>query len=275
MPVADLSGTQIYYEVSGPEAGLPLLLIHGLGAQLVMWAPGLISQLEQAGFRVIQFDNRDVGLSATVAGDYELSDMAADARDLVNHLGLGRVHVVGQSMGGMIAQIVSISHPEVVFSLTSVYSAPSLRYLVTDSDVREQRGLRPAASYEEAVEQFIAREKISGLDGLDDVAIQAYAEKVVSRDYKREASHHGRTAHMRATMSAPDRMEALRHLAIPAAVIHGRGDPLISFEGGIATASAIPGAELHIFAGMKHQLRADLWPDYVRIIQRTAQRAHV
>jgi pimeloyl-ACP methyl ester carboxylesterase len=193
----------------------------------------------------------------------------------VNHLGLGPVHVVGQSMGGMIAQLVSISHPEVTLSLTSVYSAPSRSYLVMDGSIREQRDQGPAASFEEAVEQFMVREKISGLDGFDDAGIRAYAEKVISRDYKREAAHHGRTAHMRATMKAPDRTEGLRQLAIPAAVIHGRSDPLISFAGGVATASAIPDAELHVFAGMKHQLRADLWPDYVRIIQRTAQRAQV
>jgi len=273
VPVADLPGTQIYYEVSGPEAGPPLLLIHGLGAQIAMWDPGLIALVEQAGFRVIQFDNRDVGLSATVEGDYELSDMAADARDLVDHLGLDRVHVAGQSMGGMIAQQVAISYPETVLSLTSIYSAPSRAYITADPEAREKRQQGPAASYDEAVEQFIDRETVSGLDGIDDAAIRAYAEKVISRDYKREASHHGRTAHTRATMGAPDRTEGLTKLAIPAAVIHGRADPLVSFEGGIATARAIPDADLHIFAGMKHQLRRDLWPDYIRIITRTAQRA--
>lgn len=273
MPFAELPRTQLYYEVSGPDAGPPLLLIHGLGAQMVMWDPALIGMFEQAGFRVIKFDNRDVGLSGTVAGEYQLTDMADDARDLVAFLGLDRVHVVGQSMGGMIAQQVAISYPAMVLSLTSIYSAPSRDFLVNDPQVMERRRLDPASSWEEAVQQFIVREHESGFDGVDEAWIRGYAEGVISRDYEREASHHGRIAHSRATMGAPDRTAALAKLEMPVAVIHGREDPLISFEGGIATARAVPGAELHVFAGMRHQLRPDLWPDYVRIVQRTADRA--
>jgi pimeloyl-ACP methyl ester carboxylesterase len=137
----------------------------------------------------------------------------------------------------------------------------------------QDRQQGPARSWEEAVQQFISRERISGFDGLDEPWIRSYAEKVISRDYEREASHHGRLIQMRATMGAPDRTADLAQLDMPVAVIHGRNDPLISFEGGIATARAVPGAELHVFADMRHQLRPDLWPDYVRIVQRNAARA--
>jgi pimeloyl-ACP methyl ester carboxylesterase len=240
VPYADLSKARIYYEVSGPADGLPLLLIHGLGASIAMWDPGLIAAFEQARFRVIQFDNRDVGWSSTSPAPFELADMAQDARELVKHVGLDRVHVAGQSMGGMIAQQFAISYPEVTLSLTSIYSAPGRDHIVSDPELAaEHRQQGAASSREEAVQQFIARETISGLEGLDEAWIRAYAEQ----------------------------------LDVPAAVIHGRNDPLISFAGGIATARAIPGAELHIFANMRHQLRRDLWPDFVRIIQRTALRA--
>ena len=273
MPYADLATATLYYEVSGPEDGPPLLLIHGLGAQIVMWDPRLVALFEQAGFRVITFDNRDVGLSSTSSADFGLSDMADDARDLVKHLGLDQVHVAGQSLGGMIAQLVAISYPEIVLSMTSIYSAPSRDFIVNDADAMQDRQMEPAVSWEEAVQQFIARERVSGFDGLDESWIRRYAEKVISRDYEREASHHGRLIQMRATMGAPDRTADLAKLDMPVAVIHGRNDPLISFAGGVATAQAVPDAELHVFAGMRHQLRPDLWPDYVRIVQRNAARA--
>jgi pimeloyl-ACP methyl ester carboxylesterase len=274
VPYADLSKARIYYEVSGPADGLPLLLIHGLGASIAMWDPGLIAAFEQARFRVIQFDNRDVGWSSTSPAPFELADMAQDARELVKHVGLDRVHVAGQSMGGMIAQQFAISYPEVTLSLTSIYSAPGRDHIVSDPELAaEHRQQGAASSREEAVQQFIARETISGLEGLDEAWIRAYAERVIDRDYEREASHHGRTIQMQSIMNAPDRTADLEKLDVPAAVIHGRNDPLISFAGGIATARAIPGAELHIFANMRHQLRRDLWPDFVRIIQRTALRA--
>jgi pimeloyl-ACP methyl ester carboxylesterase len=273
MPYADLTSARIYYEVSGPQDGLPLLLIHGLGAQMAMWDPDLIAAFEQGGFRVIQFDNRDVGLSSTSPGPFALTDMAQDAHELVMHVGLDRVHVAGQSMGGMIAQQFAISYPEATLSMTSIYSAPNRDFIVNDPELAARRQHGPASSREEAILQFIERETISGQDGFDDAWIRAYAERVIDRDYEREASHHGSIIQMQSINSAPDRTADLGKLEMPVAVIHGREDPLISFEGGIATARAIPDAELHVFAGMKHQLRPDLWPDYIRIIQRTAQRA--
>jgi pimeloyl-ACP methyl ester carboxylesterase len=273
MPYADLASARLYYEVSGPDDGLPLLLIHGLGAQLAMWDPRLVALFEQAGFRVVKYDHRDVGLSSTSPADFQLSDLAQDARDLAKQVGLDQAHIVGQSMGGMVAQQVAISYPEMVLSLTSIYSAPNRDFIVGDPEVMRQRQQGPAGSWEEAVQQFIVRERISGFDAVDEAWIRSYAEEVISRDYEREAAHHGRTVHSRALWNAPDRTPELAKLEIPAAVIHGRKDPLVSFEGGIATARAIPGADLHVFADMRHQLRPDLWPDYVRIVQRTAARA--
>lgn len=262
---------ELYYEVSGPEDGEPLMLVHGLGAQMIAWYPGFVEMLEGAGFRVIRFDNRDVGLSSKLdhAPDYSLLDMAADVTHLMDHLGLSSAHIAGQSMGGMIAQQVALSFPARVRSLNIIYSAPDATFRLHDPAIEAVRSRRPSEDRDDRVRHYIEQERISGLEGFDEAWIQAFAESVIDRSYCPE----GQARQSAAIAKASPRLEDLRKLSMPVAVLHGRSDPLLSFEGSIAMARFIDEAELCIFAGMKHQLPPRLWPDFTAIISRTAIRA--
>ena len=149
MPHADLGPVQLYYEITGPADGEPLVLIHGLGAQLIAWHPGLVSLIEEAGFRVIRFDNRDVGFSEHYPGkSYGISDMADDVHELIDHLGVAPVHVVGQSMGGMIRQELALRHPCDVASVTLLYTTASSRHVTLDES---RQAPQRAATWEEAI----------------------------------------------------------------------------------------------------------------------------
>jgi pimeloyl-ACP methyl ester carboxylesterase len=272
MPYADLGDLQLWYELSGPENGEPLLLLHGLGAQLIAWYPGFCQALEDQGFRVVRLDNRDVGLSSKMDQSlvYGLEDMADDAVGLLDALALPSAHVVGQSMGGMIAQLIAISYPERIRSLCTIYSAPSPTYLIEDdAEVRAVLDQPPASDRESAIRQWIQSERLSGLDGLDESWVEELAAAVYDRNYCPEGLQ--RQAH--ALRSCPDLTEGLRQVTVPTAVIHGREDRMISFHGGIATAVAVLGAELHVYAGMGHQVKPQLWGDYARVIARNALRA--
>jgi pimeloyl-ACP methyl ester carboxylesterase len=271
MPTASLGSVDIYFESQGPEAGQPLVLIPGLGSQLIAWYDPFCALLVDAGFRVIRFDNRDSGLSGRAQSGYTTSDMAGDVANLIHHLGYGAAHVVGQSMGGVIAQQLAVSHPEVVRSLCIFYSAPHIpSFRVVDAEAQKVRGAAPAASREEAIAQWIERERISGLDGFDEAWIARFARTFVERAYSPE----GQLRQESATLNNPDLGERLRELRQPTVVIHGREDRLVSWKGGVAIADAVRGSELHVFAGMGHQVRPDLWADYAELIQRNATRAN-
>lgn len=272
MPHANLNGIQLCFELSGPEDGEPLLLIHGLGAQLIAWYPGFCRALEGQGFRVIRFDNRDVGLSSKLDDQpvYSLEDMACDVVGLLDTLALPSVHVVGQSMGGLIAQLLALLQPERVRSLCTVYSAPSPAHLVDDDpEVRAVLDQPRATDRQSAIRQWIRNERLSRLDGLDEDWIEEFASAIYDRNYCPD----GLERQARALRSCPDLSEHLFQVKVPTAVIHGRDDRLISFRGGIATALAVPGAELHLYADMGHQLKPDLWTDYVQVITRNAIRS--
>lgn len=273
MPYADLPNATIYYELSGDPSGEPLVMIHGLGAQLIAWNAGLVALIEAAGFRVIRFDNRDVGLSSKFDGaadrGYQLSDMSDDVASLLDHLGLERAHVIGQSMGGMIAQQFAIDHPDRVSSLCVVYSVPGPGYFTDDEEVWSVRNEPMPEDREGRIAQFVRRERLSGLQGFDDEWIAEFAARVIDRD----GDSSGADRQAAAMDGAPDRTGLLRRITVPTAVIHGRDDRLISFEGGIAVARAIPGAELHVFPDMGHETRPTYWPDFVRILERNVLRS--
>lgn len=275
MPHADLANVRLYYDLSGPADGEPLVLIQGLGAQSITWPPGFVALLQAERFRVILFDNRDVGLSTwfddASEQPYVLADMSDDVAHLLDHLGIRKAHVVGQSMGGMIAQQFAIDHQDRTLSLISIYSAPvaAPEFLVQAAAVSAARNSPWPADREGAIQRYIAQEMISGLEEYDDEWIRAYAERVIDRAYNPP----GQERQMAALRGAPDRRPGLAAVTVPAAVIHGRNDPLVSFRGGIATAVALPNAELHVFTEMAHQVKPSYWPDYVRIIARTAARA--
>lgn len=270
MPHATANGISLYYEAHGEPSAPTMVLIAGQGAQLISWPPRLRELLVNRGFRVLQFDNRDVGLSTKCdrKAPYALSDMADDLAGLLDTLRIDAAHIVGQSMGGMIAQELTIRHPERVLSLCSIYAAPSPAFITTHPDVWDVREREPAREREEAIRDYIERERACGLAEYSEEWIRANAEETIDRCYYPE----GAQRQMDAVRRSTDRTEALRAVTVPTAVIHGLEDLLIDFSGGIATAAAVPGAELHLYADMGHQLVPSLWEDYARVISRTAAR---
>jgi pimeloyl-ACP methyl ester carboxylesterase len=269
VPDARSGDLHIYYETEGDPAGAPLLLVVGLGAQLTWWPPGLKSALADRGFFVICFDNRDAGLSTwlddlgvvdllavlggTVPPPYLLADMAADAVAVLDALAVPSAHVLGASMGGMIAQALAIGHPDRVRSLTSAMSSTG------DPGVGQQRpditemllSPRPpdkAASVAQSV--ALARAMSSPGYGFDEARTRAR----MSAEYDRGNHPEGAGRQIAAILMSGDRTAALGTLPMPVLVIHGEADPMIDVSGGRATAAAIPGARLWVVPGMAHDM---------------------
>ena len=292
MARAKANGIEIEYERAGDPAATPLLLIMGLGGQLVMWDDGFVDALVERGHHVIRFDNRDVGLStkfdgvpvpspaelmATSGGErpvvpYTLSDMADDAASLLDALGLGSAHVVGASMGGMIAQQLAISHPARVRSLVSIMSStgrPGMRRAAPEA---MQRLMTPAPTDREGyLDSAVESQKIMGGSGfpLD----EKRARERAARAYDRCFYPQGTQRQMLAIMASGSRHEKLAAVKAPTLVIHGKEDPLVPVEGGIDTHESIPGSELLLIVGMGHALPVGAWPVIVDAISEHVARA--
>ena len=289
MATAPANGISIEYDTFGNASDPALLLVMGLGAQMTMWDPAFCSALADRGFYVIRFDNRDVGLSSKIedgpapdlakafAGDfssasYTLWDMADDAAGLLDHLGIGKAHIVGASMGGMIVQAIAIRHPERVLSMTSIMSTTG-NPNVGQATPAAMGALMsaPATNREEAIERGKESWKIIGSPGYP-----ADPEKVaanIARDYDRCFYPVGISRQLLAIMATGDRTEALQKLSVPTLVIHGEDDPLVTVSGGKATADAIPGAKLVTFPGMGHDFPAELHDAWIDAIVENAGRA--
>ena len=285
---ADIGPVELAYETIGDQSGEPLLLVMGLGMQLIHWDRELCELFAERGFRVIRFDNRDAGLSTKIdapvpnvmrlmAGlparvPYLLGDMASDAFGLLDHLGIERAHVVGTSMGGMIAQTMAIERPERVLSLGSMLSTTGDRRVGTPKlRVWSILTRRAPSDRTEYIRYF---ERVFKLIGSP--AYPGDAERVrelAGATYDR--CHHpaGTARQLAAILASGSRTAGLRRLDVPAVVIHGRSDPLVPVRGGIATAKAIPGAELVTIRGMGHDMPRELWPTFVDAIARNADRA--
>jgi len=282
-----VNGIDLCYETIGDPAGPPLLLVMGLGAQLVWWDDGLCAELAGRGFHVIRYDNRDIGRSSYLHGKvgiaeaylrrlspYTLDDLADDAVALVERLGTGPVHVAGASMGGMIGQLLAIRRPDLVRSLTSIMSTTGSRRVGWP----RRRGLtailtKPAKSREEYAEALVRTFRMIGSPGLpfDADRFRARAEQCWDRGYNPA----GTARQLTAVLAAPDRTPLLRRLRLPVAVLHGAADPLVDVSGGRATARAVPGAELHVIDGMGHDLHPRHWARTADVIEGTATRANV
>ncbi|MGH9101518.1 MAG: alpha/beta fold hydrolase [Acidimicrobiales bacterium] len=287
MPLAVTAGIELCYEEIGDPDAPVLLLVMGLGGQLTGWDEGLCRRLASRGFRVVRYDNRDVGLSthldepvpdlaAVVGGDrsqlrYGLEDMADDAAALLDHLGAQRAHVVGMSMGGMIAQLVALRHAGRVASLCSIMSTTGDPSVGQPSAEAVGVLLRPAApDRDAAMEAAVAGRRVTGSPGfeLDEARVRARAAVA----YDRSSDPGGSTRHLAAILCAADRTEALRRLGVPTLVVHGDSDPLIHCSGGVATAEAVPGARLVLVPGMGHDLPEPIWPMLVDAIAANADR---
>ncbi|HYC53542.1 MAG TPA: alpha/beta hydrolase [Candidatus Binatia bacterium] len=286
MARASSNGIEIEYETFGAVGAEPLLLIMGLGAQMILWPDDFCHALAGAGHRVIRFDNRDAGASthlddarmpdigmamaAAFAGlpvdaPYTLSDMAADAAGLLTALDIESAHVVGASMGGMIAQTMAIEHPGRVRTLTSIMSTtgdPTLPQATA-----EAMGVlltAPPPDREGAIAHATSVFRIIGSPGypFDEEWVRATA----TRSYDRGFDPLGTGRQLAAILASGNRTGKLRDVRIPSLVIHGKDDPLVRLEAGMATASAIAGARLVVLEGMGHDLPRQLWSRYVEEI---------
>ncbi len=262
---ATANGIEICYEVFGEPGGRPVLLIMGLGAQMIGWPDELIELLVESGHQVVRFDNRDAGLSThftpadglAPAPSYTLDDMADDTAGLMDVLGWENAHVVGASMGGMIAQALAIRHPARVRTLTSIMSTPGPRVGRATEAAMTVLMAPPAQDRDEAIARAVATARVVGSPGYEmDVE---RVTRVAAEAYDRAFDPAGTARQFTAIRISGDRTEGLRGLSVPALVIHGEDDPLVTLEGGTATADAIPGAKLLTFPGMGHDLPRPLW----------------
>lgn len=283
---------ELEYEVCGPPGAPPVLLIMGVGAQLIHWPDGFVDMLARRGLRVIRFDNRDAGLSTKlehlgvprvrwllvralmglpVVGPYRLEDMAGDAAGLLDALEVQRAHVVGISMGGMIAQVMAIGRPDRVLSLTSLMSTPGGRYVGRYGAIRALVG-PPPRSREEAIECGVRLARTLSGPGfpLDDDRLRELA----ARSWDRAHCPSGFARQMAAILAATPRAAALARLRVPALVVHGEHDPLVPVEAGRATAAAIPGSRLVVVPGLGHGLPEGAWPLLCDEIVRHVTDAH-
>jgi pimeloyl-ACP methyl ester carboxylesterase len=287
--MAPANGIELAYQEMGDADGEPLLLVMGLATQMLAWDEGFCGMLVDRGFRIVRFDNRDIGRSTKIesagmpsrvdmmsgrraTAPYLLRDMAADTIGLMDHLGIDSAHVVGASMGGMIAQTLAIEYPERVRSMVSIMSTTGSRW--TGLPSWKAMGVllgRPPKGREAAVERAIKTFSVIGSPGypLDEERLR----DVAGRSYDRGHSAAGVLRQLHAITASGDRTQALRGVDVPAAVIHGKRDPLVRPAGGRATARAIPGARLKMIDGMGHDLPRDLWPTFVEEIAANAERA--
>jgi pimeloyl-ACP methyl ester carboxylesterase len=280
------------FEQVGDDGGEPLLLIMGLGMQMIYWPEGLLAQFADAGFTVARFDNRDAGASThltwlgapslaallttpRLVAPYRIADMAADAVAVLDALGWDSAHVLGTSLGGMIAQAVAIEHPERVRSLTSVMATPA-PWL----GLPTRRGIAallapPARNPDEAAERAVATFRVIGSPDypLDEEWLRAYARRAFARGAAAGADAGSPRRQLAAAMASPSRLPGLRRLQVPTLVVHGEDDPLIRPAAGRAVARAVPGARLLTFRGMGHNLPAELWPAVAAAVRDCAARA--
>jgi pimeloyl-ACP methyl ester carboxylesterase len=282
------NGLELAYEQFGNPDNPPVLLIMGLGAQMISWPDGFCEKLAGRGFHLTRYDNRDTGLSSHLSeigtpdleayfrGEeqnppYLVDDMADDAASLLDVLSLSPAHVVGVSMGGMIAQALAINHRGSVRSLTSIMSTPSVSVGAPTDEALAVIMAPSATNKESYIEQSVRTFAAIGSPGFP------YDEKrqrtIAAESYDRDPDPSGTARQLLAIMCSPDRTPGLQQLDVPALVIHGTGDPLVQPEAGEATAAAIRGAELVLEEGMGHDLPEGLWSDVIGHIEALARRA--
>jgi pimeloyl-ACP methyl ester carboxylesterase len=291
--IAHANGIDICYEIFGDAGGEPMLLIMGLGAQMIQWDDDFCRQLAGRGFRVIRFDNRDIGKSSKmtggkrltafellklkflkipVAAPYRLHDMAQDVVGLMDALGIQSAHLVGASMGGMIAQEIAISFPARTRSLTSIMSTTGNPKVPPPT--REATAVLmapPPNTKEEYFERFAQTWKVlrAGHFPQDEALDRARAE----RTYGRGLNPAGVGRQLRAILASGSRKARLASVTAPTLVIHGTVDPLVHPAGGKDTAASIPGAKLLMIEGMGHALPIPMWPQIIDAIDAHAHGA--
>jgi pimeloyl-ACP methyl ester carboxylesterase len=287
MPGVNANGIQIEYETFGVSSDRPLLLIIGLGGQMIQWDEDLCKSFAERGYFVIRFDNRDVGLSSRfeaagvpripeimekilkgekVQPPYTLEDMADDAVGLLDALGIPKAHICGMSMGGMIAQTITIRHPDRVLSLISIYSRTGNPELLPPKPEILGLLIAPPPNQREAYVEHMLRvfKAIAGPRfGVD----ETWTCRIMAESFDRGYYPQGTARQLVAVMTQRDRRPALALVKVPTLVIHGTDDPLVPVEGGKDTAKSIPGARLILIEGMGHDLpHSGAWPQIIDAI---------
>jgi pimeloyl-ACP methyl ester carboxylesterase len=288
MPVVAANGISIAYDEVGDAKAPVILLIMGLGTQMIAWPEAFCVALAQRGFRVVRFDNRDIGLSTkfetaapidlaaafaramagkSVDAPYTLDDMVADAIGLMDALGIGNAHVVGASMGGMIAQIVAARYANRTRSLTSIMSSSGEPGLPPGKPEAISALLAPRPQpndRENVIKAGMTILRVIGSPGFptSEADLRAKVEQAADRSYYPS----GAGRHLLAILASGSRVELLKQIRVPTLVIHGADDPLVPVEGGKDTARHIPGAVLKIIPGMGHDLANGLIPILVEAI---------
>lgn len=291
---AQANGIEIEYETFGEPTNPAVLLIMGLAAQLTRWPMPLVEDLVARGYFVIRYDNRDVGLStkfddapvpelpaligAMMTGQkpdvpYTLNDMAADAVGLLDALDIRRAHVMGASMGGMIAQLVAAAYPDRVLSLTSIMSSTGNPALPPSKpEAMAVLTTRPTGNDRDVmIAHGIRGERVIGSPGypVEESTLRARVE----RDFDRMHYPPGAGRQLAAVVSNGDRRAAIATIKAPTMVIHGADDPLVPVEAGRDTAATIPGAEITEVSGMGHNLPDALIPTVLDAFEKVARRA--
>lgn len=291
--LAETNGIELCYQQFGPDDGTPLVLIMGLGAQMVFWPMPLIDDLVARGYRVIRFDNRDIGhstrfrwqqsggatgallkhlLKRPVATEYTLYDMVADTIGLLDYLNIDKAHLVGASMGGLIAQLTAATHPNRVASLTSIMSNTNSPWLTPPKPSALWALIGPK-ELPQTLDQYLkmgraTTRKIGGKlpqgDLLDEVLTETYHRGLYPRGIKQQ---------FMAILGTGDISHQLKHIVCPTTVIHGAIDPLLRPAGGKASARAIHGASLKLIKGMGHDLPPAVLPQIANLIDATAKKA--
>jgi pimeloyl-ACP methyl ester carboxylesterase len=279
---ARANGIDICYEIFGEPTAEPMLLIMGLGAQMVLWDDEFCERLAARGFRVIRFDNRDIGQSSKLSGGgrftalelikLRLLKMALDTVALMDVLGIKTAHLVGASMGGMIAQEIAITFPERVRSLTSIMSTTGNPKV--PAPTREASAMLmapPPATKQEYLDRFAQTWKILRVGSFpeDEARDRSRAERCFSRGLNPA----GVGRQLRAIIASGSRKERLRNVKAPTLVIHGTVDPLVNPMGGRDTAASIPGAKLLMIEGMGHAIPLPMWPQIIDAIATHAKGA--
>jgi pimeloyl-ACP methyl ester carboxylesterase len=294
MPEASTNGITLHYDERGERDAPPIVLVMGLSLQMIAWPDAFCDDLASRGFRVIRFDNRDVGLSTKLHGAptpgaadfaalfllsrrlppsrvaYRLTDLAEDTLGLLDALGLDSAHLVGLSMGGMVAQEVALRAPRRVRSLISMHSSTLEPGLPKPTpEARKVLLQAPPRSRDEAIERGVEVFRIIGSPAHFDAA---RTREHTTRAHDRSSYRLGVGRQLAAILASEPRHHRLRQVEVPTSVIHGQLDPLLPFAHGESTARAVPGADLHRFDDLGHDLPPAHLPAFADIIERTARR---
>src|SRR3954452_10128853 len=285
---AAANGLKLAYETFGQKSNPPVLLIMGLGTQMIAWPDELCEQIADRGFYVVRFDNRDAGLSTHLDDlptptrsdlllrrqpPYKVSDMAREALGLLDALGIESAHVVGASMGGYIAQTLAGLFPERVRTLTLIMTSTGSRFVGSPAPQLVARLIRPGSvrNRDEAQDMAVQTFRLIGSKGYE--FDEGHIRDLAGRSYDRSTDRRGYFRQLWASVAQPNRTKFLRQITVPTLVMHGMDDPLVNVSGGVALAKTIPNADFIGIAGMRHDLPRTLWPRFADEICAVAGRA--